>query len=132
RCNIGHDRIRHEGYIRDTPLARLSIAGPARVAHDHRNESQVRTMAHRWLDPDLGRDATDRECIETAIAQDNSKRRALEGGECDLVDDGLARTGGELGHDFETGRAPQKPGMHVARISLPLPRHRLPILKCTH
>ena len=89
---LGDKRITCEAEAGERPFSGRLVSGAACVADDNRDETEIGAVAHSWLDPDLGCDPYDREGVQPAITQNDGKRRPLESGHRDLVEDRLART----------------------------------------
>ena len=89
-------------------------------------------MAHRRLDPDLGRHADDDERAQPAIAEGHVERRPLERRHRKLVEDGFGGQRRDLRDQLEARRIAEEPGPDFFGGGNPLPGHRHAQLECSH
>src|SRR6266852_837148 len=104
----------------------------ASIFDDHWNVTKISALPHRRFNPDFHGNADDGKGIDAAIAQREVEGRALKRRHGDLIEDGLARQGMQLGNLSEPRRVPQEPWLDLVWRLHPLPGHRRAELSRAH
>jgi hypothetical protein len=96
---------------------KLGKIGGAGVGDDEAAEAAVIRLPERGVDADLGGDAGEEQHLDAAVAEHGFEFGGVEGALAGLVDDGLARDGGEGVDDAVAGLAADEDAAHGAGIA---------------
>src|SRR5262249_51272073 len=85
--DVGEDGVSSKLQGLDRALGRLGMSAAAGVLDNDRNKAEVGGVPCGRLDTDFHCDADKGNCSDAAVAQSDRKRRALQGGHGELVED---------------------------------------------
>src|SRR5262249_5766426 len=94
--------------------------------------AQIGGVTHGWFDADFHCHSNDRECIDSAVAQNDIERRALESRHRNLVENGFRWLRREFRNQLKTSCVANKPRFLLFQRFCPLPRHGHPHLEHAH
>jgi hypothetical protein len=86
RLRIGNQSVACKSQAFDRPLCRFFIASAASIGNQHRDVTEIGSMARCWFDSDLSRYAGNDKGVNTAISQSEIEPCAFEGGHRKFVE----------------------------------------------
>src|SRR5260370_7380314 len=110
----------------------MAMTEDASVFDDHGDVTKISALPHSGFNPDFHGNANNGKGIDAAVPQRDVQWCTLKRRHGDLIENGLARQGLQLGNQSEPRRVPQEPALDSVSALPSLPAHRPAKLRHPH